>query len=273
MSVIGISAAVENIDYYKKFGFIETEKKYKVCENDVVQMMRNIVDTDESIIEFKFPADFIAEGLDQTRGWFYTLLILGTALFDNTPFLNVIVNGMILAEDGKKMSKSLKNYPDPMEVVEKYGADALRFYLLSSPVVKADDLRFSESGVEEVVKKVLLPLWNTYSFFTTYANIDGWTQSGTQITLMRHGQTDANLGKRVSDATEFSPLNPTGIAQAKHAGQQMKKEGREFDIIIASPLDRAQQTAKIVADEIGFTGEIITVDGIVERYAGDLSGK
>jgi len=95
--------------------------------------------------DFKFPADFIAEGLDQTRGWFYTLLILGTALFDNTPFLNVIVNGMILAEDGKKMSKSLSNYPDPMELVERHGADALRFYMLSSPVVKADDLRFSEA--------------------------------------------------------------------------------------------------------------------------------
>lgn len=142
---------------------------------------------------FKFPADFIAEGLDQTRGWFYTLLILGTALFDNTPFLNVIVNGIILAEDGRKMSKSLKNYPDPMNVVEKYGADALRFYMLSSPAVKADDLRFSETGVEEVVKKVLLPLWNTYSFFTTYANIDNWSPSGTTIDYVRHGQTDLNL--------------------------------------------------------------------------------
>lgn len=273
MPTIEVSAAVENIDYYKKFGFIETEKKYKVGENPVVQMVRNITDKDLSIIDFKFPADFIAEGLDQTRGWFYTLLILGTALFDNTPFLNVIVNGMILAEDGKKMSKSLKNYPDPMEVVEKYGADALRFYLLSSPVVKADDLRFSESGVEEIVKKVLLPLWNTYSFFTTYANIDGWTPSGTQMTLMRHGQTDANLSKRVSDAAEFSPLNETGIAQVRRAGGQMKQEGREFDIIIASPLERAQQTAQIVAEELGFTGEIITVSEIVERDAGELSGK
>ena len=164
-----------------------------------------------------FPADFIAEGLDQTRGWFYTLLILGTALFDNTPFLHVITNGMILAEDGKKMSKSLKNYPDPSDVIEKYGADALRFYLLSSPVVKADDLRFSEAGVEEIVKKVLLPLWNTYSFFTTYANIDGWTPSETRFTLMRHGETDANIGKRISDAGEMSPLNATGVTQAQRA--------------------------------------------------------
>jgi len=220
-----------------------------------------------------FPADFIAEGLDQTRGWFYTLLILGTALFDNTPFLNVIVNGIILAEDGRKMSKSLKNYPDPLELVEKHGADALRFYLLSSPVVKADDLRFSEAGVEEVVKKVLLPLWNTYSFFTTYANIDGWTPSGTRITMMRHGETDANAGKRISDAGEVSPLNETGRKQAQKAGAQMKKEGRNFDIIIASPALRTQETARIVAEELGYTGEIIVVPELIERNAGECSGK
>ena len=97
----------------------------------------------EGKTDFKFPADFIAEGLDQTRGWFYTLLILGTALFDNTPFMNVIVNGLILAEDGKKMSKSLNNYPDPMGLIEQHGADALRFFMLSSQVVKGEDLRFT----------------------------------------------------------------------------------------------------------------------------------
>lgn len=122
-----------------------------------------------------FPADFIAEGLDQTRGWFYTLMVLSTALFDEPPFHHVLVNGLILAEDGKKMSKSLKNYPDPELLLSKHGADALRFYILSSPATRAEDLRFSEQGVEEVVKSVLLPIWNTYSFFTTYANIDGWS--------------------------------------------------------------------------------------------------
>jgi len=122
--------------------------------------------------EFKFPADFIAEWLDQTRGWFYTLIILSTALFDKPATQNTIVNWIVLAEDGKKMSKSLKNYPDPQLIFDKYGADAMRFYLMNSPVVEAQDLRFQESWVEEVVKKVILPLWNTYSFFTTYANID-----------------------------------------------------------------------------------------------------
>ena len=112
-----------------------------------------------------FPGDFIAEGLDQTRGWFYTLLVLGTHLFGKSPFQNCVVNGIVLAEDGKKMSKRLKNYPDPTIIMQKYGADALRLYLINSPVVRAEPLRFKESGVKEVVQKVLLPLWNSYKFF------------------------------------------------------------------------------------------------------------
>lgn len=112
-----------------------------------------------------FPADFIAEGLDQTRGWFYTLTVLGNKLFNTSPFMNVIVNGIVLAEDGKKMSKSLKNYPDPSVILDKYGSDALRLYLINSPVVRAESMRFKESGVKEIVSRVLLPLWNSYRFF------------------------------------------------------------------------------------------------------------
>ncbi|KAK7753802.1 isoleucine--tRNA ligase [Diatrype stigma] len=112
-----------------------------------------------------FPGDFIAEGLDQTRGWFYTLLVLGTHLFGISPFKNCVVNGIVLAEDGKKMSKRLKNYPDPSIIMEKYGSDALRLYMINSPVVRAEPLRFKETGVKEVVQKVLLPLWNSYKFF------------------------------------------------------------------------------------------------------------
>ncbi|MCK5466603.1 class I tRNA ligase family protein, partial [Candidatus Parcubacteria bacterium] len=111
-----------------------------------------------------FPAEFIAEGLDQTRGWFYTLMVLSTALFDKPAFKNVIVNGIVMAENGQKMSKRLKNYPEPNLLIEKYGADALRYYLLTSPVMKAENLRFSEKGVEEVLKKFVLTLWNVYSF-------------------------------------------------------------------------------------------------------------
>ena len=115
--------------------------------------------------EKAFPGDFIAEGLDQTRGWFYTLLVLGTHLFGVSPFKNCVVNGMVLAEDGKKMSKRLKNYPDPTFVMNKYGSDALRLYLINSPVVRAEPLRFKEAGVKDVIAKVLLPLWNSYKFF------------------------------------------------------------------------------------------------------------
>ncbi len=125
--------------------------------------------------EANFPADFIAEGLDQTRGWFYTLMVLSTALFDKPAFKNVIVNGLILAEDGLKMSKRLKNYPDPIHVINEYGADALRLYMIYSPVVRAESLRFAEEGVKHSLRHLLLPWWNAYSFFVTYANIDGWT--------------------------------------------------------------------------------------------------
>jgi len=119
--------------------------------------------------EKNFPAQFVAEGIDQTRGWFYTLMVLSTALFDKPAFLNNIVNGIILAENGQKMSKRLKNYPEPMQVIDKYGADAMRFYLLTSPAIKADDLRFSEDGVDEVLKKVLIIFWNVHTFYKLYA--------------------------------------------------------------------------------------------------------
>ncbi len=121
-----------------------------------------------------FPANFIAEGLDQTRGWFYTLLVLSTILFDKAPYRNVVVNGLVLAEDGKKMSKRLKNYPDPMHVITTYGADALRLYMINSAVVRAENLRFSETGVRQILRDLLIPWWNAYSFFVTYANVDKW---------------------------------------------------------------------------------------------------
>jgi len=128
--------------------------------------------------ERNFPADYVAEGLDQTRGWFYTLTVLAAALFDKPAYKNVIVNGIVLAEDGEKMSKSKKNYPDPTFVLDEYGADALRIYLIDSPVVNAQDLRFNEAGIAEHVRTVLLPLWNAYSFLTRYAAVDGWTPGG-----------------------------------------------------------------------------------------------
>ncbi len=128
----------------------------------------------EGGLEKFFPADFIAEGLDQTRGWFYTLMVLGTALFDKSPYKNVIVNGLVLAEDGKKMSKRLKNYPDPNVMLDTYGADAIRLYMIYSPVVRAENLKFSGTGVKQIMRDLLIPWWNAYSFFVTYANVDNF---------------------------------------------------------------------------------------------------
>ncbi|CAG9465638.1 unnamed protein product [Pedinophyceae sp. YPF-701] len=123
----------------------------------------------KELFENNFPADFIAEGIDQTRGWFYTLMVLSTALFDRPAFKNLVCNGLVLAADGKKMSKRLQNYPDPNLVIERYGADALRLYLINSPVVRAETLRFKEEGVFAVVKDVFLPWYNAYRFFVQNA--------------------------------------------------------------------------------------------------------
>lgn len=112
-----------------------------------------------------FPADFIAEGIDQTRGWFYTLLVISTALFNKPPFKNLIANGLVLAADGQKMSKRKQNYPNPLLLVGKYGADAIRLYLINSPVVRAENLRFKEEGVRDIIKDVFLPWFNAYRFF------------------------------------------------------------------------------------------------------------
>ena len=166
-------------------------------------------------VETHFPADFIAEGLDQTRGWFYTLMVLSTGLMNKSSFNNVIVNGLILSEDGKKMSKRLKNYPDPGEVIQKYGADALRLYMISSNAVIGEDLKFSENGVKEMLRSVIIPLWNSFSFFVTYANIDKWNPSKSTIKASNlKNPLDRwllsvvqNLAKNVSDSMNKYLLN------------------------------------------------------------------
>ena len=133
-----------------------------------------------------YPADFIAEGLDQTRGRFRSLHVVGHAIKGENAYKNVIVNGLVLAEDGKKMSKSLKNYPDPKELIEKWGADAFRLYTLSSPVVRSEPMRFSEKGVEQLFKDFNIPLENVFKFFETYAKIDNWKANQKETYLM-HG--------------------------------------------------------------------------------------
>jgi isoleucyl-tRNA synthetase len=166
-----------------------------------------------------FPADFIAEGLDQTRGWFYTLMILAAALKDRPAFRNVVVNGLVLAEDGRKMSKRLKNYPDPVEMVHQYGADALRLYLIASPVVRAEDLCFSEEGVKHALRHLLIPWWNAYSFFVTYANIDGW----------QPGAADAAASPHLLDRWILSALERlNGEVEAAMDGYDLQAAVRPF---------------------------------------------
>ncbi|MCZ6618685.1 MAG: isoleucine--tRNA ligase [Gammaproteobacteria bacterium] len=129
----------------------------------------------QKIFEGGFPAEFIAEGLDQTRGWFYTLTVLAAAIYDKPAFRNVIVNGMVLAEDGKKMSKRLKNYTPPDELMEEYGADALRLYLITSGLVRGEEQAFADSGVRDMTRRALLPWYHAFSFLKTYAEIDNWS--------------------------------------------------------------------------------------------------
>jgi len=132
----------------------------------------------------RFPADFIGEGLDQTRGWFYTLNVIATAVKNSNPYKNLIVNGLVLAHDGKKMSKRLKNYPDPMDVINSKGADAIRLYLMNSPLVKAETLSFKEEGVHGIVRDVFLPWYNVYRFLIQ--NISRWEIQTNQKFVFNH---------------------------------------------------------------------------------------
>jgi isoleucyl-tRNA synthetase len=125
-----------------------------------------------------FPADFIVEYVAQTRGWFYTLHVLAAALFDTHAFKNAVCHGVMLGADGRKMSKRLKNYPDPMDLVAQHGSDALRIALLSSPVVRGIDIRFNEDAVREAARRFVIPLWNAFHYFTSYATLDEFEPCG-----------------------------------------------------------------------------------------------
>lgn len=146
-----------------------------------------------------FPAQFIAEGLDQTRGWFYTLNVLSTILFDKPAFKNVIVNGIVAAQDGKKMSKRLRNYTPPDELIANYGADALRLYLISSNLVKGEEQRFNDDGVKDIVRTTLLPWYNAFKFFQTYASIDQWQSAPS---LAEHTDLDRWILSRLQTLIE-----------------------------------------------------------------------
>jgi len=170
------------------------------------------------------------------------------------------------------MSKSLKNYTDPTILMDKFGADAMRFYLLNSPVVEAQDFRFSDAGVEEVVKKIVLPLWNAYSFFTTYANIDGFEPKKGNIYFVRHGRTDMNDKKQLSGGEHDVDINDLGIQQAHALGKQLAASGIKIDVVFVSPMIRAKHTADIVLSYLDFSGEIIEEEGLREHLHGACSG-
>ena len=137
----------------------------------------------------RFPADFIAEGVDQTRGWFFTLHALATMLFDSVAFRNIISNGLVLDKNGNKMSKRLGNAVDPFEVMDKYGPDAVRWYMISNSQ-PWDNLKFDPEGVDEVRRKFFGTLYNTYSFFALYANVDGFTGAEPEIPVARRPEID-----------------------------------------------------------------------------------
>lgn len=222
-------------------------------------------------MEKAFPADFIVEYIWQVRAWFYVMHVLWVALFDERAFTNVITTWVVNWTDGRKMSKSYNNYPDPKETINKYWADAIRFYMINSPLLSGWNLSFNEVQVQEVIKKVILPLWNTYSFFTTYANIDKFKPETKNIYFVRHGQTDRNIEPATMNPWDVdSQLNEKWIAQAKKAWKDFAITWEKIDLIITSPLSRAKDTAELIVKELWYEVEIIEDDRLKEQLAWKL---
>ena len=187
--------------------------------------------------QFLYPADFIIEWLDQTRWWFRTMHVVGNAVMWQNSFNNVIINGLVLAEDGRKMSKKLKNYPEPQTIFDKYGSDAYRMYLLASPAVKAEPVRFSERGVDQIYKDFTSALTNAYKFFETYAKVDNFSYTAPVIYAMRHAQAESGDNGKLTTQWEAS-------LHQSHFTEQILRINP--DIIYCSSLTRAKQTAESI---------------------------
>ena len=226
---------------------------------------------------FSTTADFIAEWLDQTRGWFRALHVLGAAYTDNIVYKNVVITGMILAEDGKKMSKSLKNYPDPRGLLEQYGSDAFRLYVLWSPVVRAEPLRFSEQGVEQVLKDFVIPLQNVWNFFKTYAEVDGWKDEGTEVYFMRHAEKDKDIKNDESIEHRDIPLSEKWKEEILSKDFVERVTRVNPDVIITTNRLRAMQTAEWVQKVLkAYTWndiEVIQRDNLVDWFDQDTCWK
>jgi isoleucyl-tRNA synthetase len=172
----------------------------------------------KEVFERNFPADFIAEGVDQTRGWFYTLHALAVMVMDDVAYKNVVVNGLVLAEDGEKMSKTKGNAVDPFQTIERYGADIVRWYMMSN-TVPWENIRFSERGMQDTARKFFSTLENVYSFFATYANVDGFRPGGVLIPVDRRAELDrwiiSRLNSTIAEAdSAYDQYNPTRAARA-----------------------------------------------------------
>jgi isoleucyl-tRNA synthetase len=171
----------------------------------------------QDVFKARFPADFIAEGLDQTRGWFFSLLAESTMLFDQSAYKNVICTNLVLDKQGRKMSKSLKNTVDPVEIMSKFGADATRWYFYASVAV-GNEYRFDTSGVQDVVRRFLLILWNTYAFFANYARLDGFEPGGEPMPLAERALLDRWLLAELTALTKdvevaLDAYDPNGSAR------------------------------------------------------------
>lgn len=218
--------------------------------------------------EANFPAEFIAEGIDQTRTWFYYLHVLATATFKKAGFKNVIVNGTVVAEDGKKMSKRLQNYPDPNIVMEKYGADALRAFFLASPVMQGENMNFSEKGVQESLRKNIMILWNVYSFYEMYAGdekattdsdflLDQWILTRLQelVSSVTTAMENYNPPKAMRPITEF--IDDLSTWYLRRSRDRFKEDGKDKLAALETMKYVLTELAKIMAPFTPFVAEAL----------------
>lgn len=232
--------------------------------------------------EENFPADFIAEGVDQTRAWFYYLMVMSTWLFEKPTFNNAIVNGIVLADDGKKMSKRLKNYPEITGLVERYGADALRFYILGSPAVHADNMRFEEAGVKEVSNKLIGTLGNVLSFYKLFVNeVPGEVEVGDLAVLDVWVKSRcAQAFNKVTESLEGYELAPAARAiqdfvsdlsqwYVRRSRDRFKGEDEKDKAVAARVLyEVLDTTSKMAAPIVPFISEYIYL-GLQTRQEGE----
>lgn len=226
----------------------------------------------KEVFEQGFPAQFIAEGVDQTSLWFHKLHVIATMLFDQPAFKNVVVNGIVLAEDGKKMSKRLRNYPDPMEMMEKYGSDAVRYYLMSSPVVCAENLRFSEKEVQEVSRQFVNILMNVSSFYKLYQEhdsqkvlepthvLDRWILTRLHVTLKE--ETEALEAYELQTAARSLQGFVTDLSTwyVRRSRERMKQAGDDRDAALFTLRTTLETFAKMLAPFTPFLAEMVFED-------------